>query len=212
MNLYPIHLNLEGRRCLLVGGGKVAERKAEALKEAGASVFIVSPTVTPALAALAERAEIEWHKGRYGARHLDGVFLVIACTDNRGVNMTVTREALEHNLLTLCADAPEAGSFVSPSAVRRGDLLLTISTGGSSPTLAAVVRDQIEADFGPEWAEMTEIIGTMREIVKTNPTETERKTAVRRALDDPEAQALLRDGRRLEAETRIRECLSLSSA
>ena len=212
MNLYPIHLNLAGRRCLLVGGGKVAERKTAGLKEAGASIVLVSPTATPTLQALAEQGEIEWLRERYGTRHLDGVFLVMACTDNRGVNAAVTRDAQAKNLPVLCADAPGAGSFVSPTTIRRGDLLLTVSTGGSSPTLASVLRERLEAEFGPEWAEMTEIIGAMREIVKTNPTEAERKAAIRCALGDAEAQALLHDGKRLEAETRIRECLSSSSA
>ena len=211
MDLYPIHLNLQGRRCLLVGGGAVAARKAAGLRAVGADILLVSPEAAPALQAMAQDHEIEWRREVYGTGHLDGVFLVMACTDNRAANAAVTCEALARNLLVLCADDPGAGSFVSPAVVRRGDLLLTVSTGGAGPTLAAVLRERLEAEFGPEWAEMAQIIGAMREIVKTNPAEAGRKAAIRRVLDDAEVHDLLRAGKRLEAETRIQICLSSSS-
>ena len=211
MDLYPIHLNLQGRRCLLVGGGAVAARKAAGLVAAGAEIVLVSPAAAPALEAMAQAGEVEWRREVYGTGHLDGVFLVMACTDDRAVNAAVTREASARNLLVLCADDPSAGSFVSPATVRRGDLLLTVSTGGAGPTLAAVLRERLEAEFGPEWAEMAEVIGAMRETVKTNPGEAARKAAVRRVLDDATVRDLLRAGERLEAETRIRRCLSSSS-
>ena len=212
MHLYPIHLNLQNRRCLIVGGGQVAQRKAAGLQDAGALVVVAAPEATPLLQEWAAQSKIEWLQEAYGTRHLDGVFLVIACTDSREVNDEVTREATERNLLTLCADDPEAGNFVSPSVVRRGELLLTVSTSGGSPTLAAVLRERLETEFGPEWAELTEILGAMREFVKTHSTEAGRKAAVQRALGDEEARKLLLAGKRLEAEIRIRECLSSSSA
>ncbi len=211
MDLYPIHLNLQNRRCLIVGGGIVAARKAAGLRAAGAEVLLVSPDATPALQAMAQAGEIKWRRELYGTGQLDGVFLVMACTDDRAVNAAVTHEANERNLLVLCADDPDAGSFVSPATVRRGDLLLTVSASGAGPTLAAVLRERLEAEFGPEWAEMVEIMGELREIVKTNPDEAGRKAAVRRVLDDAQTHELLRAGRRLEAETRIRQCLSSSS-
>lgn len=211
MDLYPIHLHLQGRRCLVVGGGGVAARKVAGLRAAGADVLLVSPDAAPALQTMAERGEIAWRRELYGTACLAGVFLVMACTDSREVNAAVTREASERGLLVLCADDPGAGSFVSPATVRRGDLLLTVSTGGAGPTLAAVLRERLEAEYGPEWAEMVEIVGSMRESVKTNPGEAGRKAAVRRVLDDAPILELLRAGERLEAETRIRQCLSSSS-
>lgn len=211
MDLYPIHLHLQGRRCLVVGGGGVAARKVAGLRAAGADVLLVSPDAAPALQTMAEGGEVEWRREVYGTRHLAGVFLVMACTDNREVNAAVTREASEQDLLVLCADDPGAGSFVSPATVRRGDLLLTASTGGAEPTLAAVLRERLEADFGPEWGELVEMFVAMRELVKKNPDEAGRKAAVRRVLDDAQVHELLRTGKRLEAETRIRQCLSSSS-
>ncbi len=211
MGLYPISLNLEGRLCLVVGGGKVAERKIKALRAAGASVRLVSPDATPNLQAMAEGGKIDWRRDAFdagGTGTLDGVFLVLACTNNREVNAELTRNAQAHGLLVLCADDPEAGNFVSAAQVTRGDLILTVSTGGGSPTLAAVLRERLETEFGPEWAQMVEIIGRQREFVKTNSDEAARKAAVRRVLDDPEVRRLLIDGNVLEAEAQIHACLS----
>ena len=208
MNLYPVNLNVQGRVGLLVGGGAVAERKAAGLTAAGASVVVVSPTVTPGLQARAEAGEVVWRAEAYGTGHLDGVFLVLACTDSREVNAQVVREASERGLLVLCADDPQAGSFVSPTVIRRGPLTLTVSTEGGSPTLSAVVREKLEAEFRPEWGPLTRLIAEMREIVKTNSTEAARKAAVRRALDDGETHRLLLAGREEEAKARIRVCLS----
>ncbi len=208
MNLYPVNLNVQGRVFLVVGGGAVAERKAAGLLAAGASVLVVSPTLTPGLLAQSEAGEISWQAEAYGTGHLDGVFLVLACTDSREVNAQVVRDASERGLLVLCADDPQAGSFVSPTVIRRGPLTLTVSTEGGSPTLSAVVREKLEAEFGPEWGPLALLVTQMREIVKTNPTEAARKAAVRRALDDRETHRLLLEGREEEAEARIRVCLS----
>ncbi len=214
MRLYPISLNLTNRLCLVVGGGKVAERKIKALLAHGALVRLISPDATEALQVLAASGKIEWRREAYtagGTEVMGGVFLVMACTDNRAVNAEVTRNAQAQSLLVLCADDPDAGNFVSPAQITRGDLALTVSTGGSSPTLAAVLRERLEAEFGPEWTQLVEIIGRQREAIKAIRDETKRKAAVRRVLNDKEFHALLLDGKHLEAEARIQTCLSLSS-
>ena len=211
MRLYPIQLNLAGRTCVVVGGGRVAERKVSPLRAAGASVRLVSPEATLALQSMAEKCEIELRREAYRPEHLAGAFLVLACTDRREVNAQVTKDAQERHVMVLCADDPDAGDFVSPTQITRGDLTLTVSTGGNSPTLAAVLRERLESEFGPEWGALTEIVGRMREIVKTNPDEAGRRAAVRRVIEDAEVHALLRAGDTLEAEARARECLSSSS-
>ncbi len=211
MSLYPISLNLENRLCLVVGGGKVAERKIKALLKAGARVRLLSPDATPYLQMLAADGKLDWRQESYdasGTGTLDGVFLVMACTDNRAVNAEVTRNAQAQQLLTLCADDPDAGNFVSAAQITRGDLVLTVSTGGGSPTLAAVLRERLEAEFGSEWAELVELISQQREFVKTNSDEAARKAAIRRVLDNAEIRTLLIAGNNLEAEALIRTCLS----
>ena len=211
MSLYPISLNLANRQCLVVGGGRVAERKIKALLKAGGSVRLVSPNATDSLKAMAADGKIEWQQGTYdtnGTDTLDGVFLVMACTNNRAVNAEVTRNAQAQQLLVLCADDPEAGNFQSAAQITRGDLVLTVVTGGGSPTLAAVLRERLEAEFGPEWAELVKIISRQREFVKTNSEEAARKAAIGRVLDDGEIRRLLLAGDLEEAEARIRTCLS----
>ncbi len=199
---------------MVVGGGKVAERKIKSLLAHGALVRVVSPDATDALQALAEDGRIDWRRERYPAggtgAHGD-VFLTMACTDDRAVNAAVTRDAQARQGLALCADDPDAGNFASLAQITRGDLSLTVSTGGGSPTLAAVLRERLEAEFGPEWSELTALIGRHRNTLKAIRSEAERKAAVRRVLDDPEVHALLLDGKHLEAEARIRQCLFLSS-
>ena len=214
MNPYPISVNLEGRVCLVVGGGKVAERKIKSLLAHGALVRLIAPEATETLQALGASGKIDWRREKYaagGTSTLAGVFLVMACTDNRMVNAEVTRSALAHNLLVLCADDPNAGNFVSPAQVTRGDLVLTVSTSGGSPTLSAVLRERLETEFGPEWRELVALIGRQREAIKAITGEAERKAAVRRVLDDAEVHALLLGGKSLEAEARIQTCLFLSS-
>jgi precorrin-2 dehydrogenase/sirohydrochlorin ferrochelatase len=209
--LYPLHLQLRNRRCLIIGGGPVAERKAAGLGQAGGAVAVVSPRCTPTLHASAQSGEIEWLQESYQDKQLSGAFLVFACTDDRAVNAQVLRDAQARGLLTLVADDPETGDFVSPTVVRRGDLLLTASTQGNSPTLTAVIRERLEAEFGPEWAELTALIGDARGLLQNNRDEAARKAAVRRVLDDAQVRRLIQDGRQLEAGARVRECLSSSS-
>ncbi len=211
MSLYPVSLDLNNRLCLVVGGGKVAERKIKALLKAGASVRLVSPDATPHLQMLATDGKLDWQREAYAANGTDtlgGVFLVMACTDSRAVNVEVTRNAQAQQLLVLCADDPDAGNFQSAAQITRGDLVLTVSTGGGSPTLAAVLRERLEAEFEPEWAQMVEVISKQREFVKTNSDEAARKAAMRRVLDDAEIRRLLLAGDLVEAEARIRICLS----
>ena len=192
----------------------MAERKVQSLLADGASVRLVSPEATNALQALAAEGTIDWRRERYPAggtgAHGD-VFLTMACTDNHAVNTAVTEDAQARQGLVLCADNPDAGNFASLAQITRGELSITVSTSGGSPTLAAVLRERLEAQFGPEWAELTALISRQRDTLKAIKSEAERKAAVRRVLDDPEVHALLLSGRHSEAEARIRKCLFLSS-
>lgn len=199
---------------MVVGGGKVAERKIHSLLMHGAQVRLVSPEATETLQTLAADGRIDWRREAYtagGTGALDDVFLTMACTDNRAVNAAVTEDAQARQRLVLCADDPDAGNFSSLAQITRGELSLTVSTSGGSPTLAAVLRERLEAGFGPEWAELTALISRQRDQIKAIQNEAERKAAVRRVLDDEQVHALLLDGRHLEAEARIRQCLFLSS-
>ncbi|MEO7715787.1 MAG: bifunctional precorrin-2 dehydrogenase/sirohydrochlorin ferrochelatase [Capsulimonas sp.] len=209
MKFYPIQVDLSGKRCVVVGGGAVAERKVAALREYGVMVCVVAPEVTEELRALAETSSVTWMESVYQPEHLDGAFLVIAATDNREVNAAVVRDAQERNTLVCAADRFADGNFVSPSTVVRGDLMLTVSTSGQSPTLAAVLRERLMDEFGEEWAGYAQLFGALRQDLKAHgATEPMRKSMTRRVLDDPEIRALVCDGKLLEAEAQARQCLS----
>ncbi len=156
--LYPVFLDLEGRRCVVVGGGEVANRKARKLLQARAKVVVISPEVKPELAGMA--AEVRRRTYREG--DLESAFLVFAATDAREVNAAVAREARERGIPVNVADEPSEGDFALPSTLRRGRLQVAVSTGGASPTLARRIRRELESVFGSEWAGVVEELGRAR--------------------------------------------------
>ncbi|MEK7848331.1 MAG: bifunctional precorrin-2 dehydrogenase/sirohydrochlorin ferrochelatase, partial [Chloroflexota bacterium] len=149
---YPVFLQLRGRLCVVVGGGEVAQRKVEALVEAGARVRVISPSLSPRLSQLAASGQVGAEPRPYATGALKGAFLAIAATDDPEANRQVVREARRRRVLLNVVDEPRACSFIMPSVVRRGELVLAISTGGLSPALSRKVREDLEAHFGAEYA------------------------------------------------------------
>lgn len=181
-NLYPIALDLRGRRCLVVGGGAVGERKVRALVDAGADVGIVAPEVTDTLSDLIHDGKAAHINMKFLPQHLDGAYLVIAATDRPEVNAEVTAAARSRRLLVNRADDSEFTSdFVTMATVRRGDLLLALTTGGAGPAVAARLRRELEAQFGPEWEPYLNLLREMRETAKQRfAREEDRAAALRR--------------------------------
>jgi precorrin-2 dehydrogenase/sirohydrochlorin ferrochelatase len=208
MKYYPVSMDLRGKRCIVVGGGRVAQRRIATLLDHGAQVRMVSPIVTDELRTLATSGKVTWVNSAYKSGHLDGAFLVVAATDLRQTNATVVADAHKLNLLVTSVDAPEEGNFISPAQVVRGDLAFTISTSGLSPTLASVLREDIEAAYGPEWAELTRIVGRVRHLLKErHASEEERRAAIRTLLSDEGVWDAIREGNLAEAEALARRCL-----
>lgn len=165
---FPLNINVEGKMAVVVGGGKVGARKCKSLLAAGARVRVISPGTAEEITALARRGEIELICREYGGKEdLAGALLVFAATDDAAVNRRICRDAEECGILACCADSPAMGNFITPAAVRRGDLLLTVSTGGKSPALAAMIRQKLEETFGEEYAEALEVLGTARQKLLT---------------------------------------------
>jgi precorrin-2 dehydrogenase/sirohydrochlorin ferrochelatase len=163
---YPVFVNLEGKRCLVVGGGEIATRKVQGLLEADARVLVVSPTLSQALSALAARAVIVHQPRPFRRDDVLGCALVIGATDQPQVNRAVCEAAREGNIWVNIVDTPEACDFIAPAIVRRGDLQVAISTGGHSPTLAKRIRMQLEQSYGPEYALLLEKLGRERERIR----------------------------------------------
>ncbi len=150
--LYPLFMDVSGRRCVVVGGGGVASRKARGLLESGARVVVVSPEVTPEI----EDMDVTVERRPYAPGDLAGCTLAFAATDSREVNAAVVREAEEHGIPVNVADRPAEGDFALPSVLRRGGLQVAVSTGGASPTLARRIRDAMEPSFAAEWESVVE--------------------------------------------------------
>ncbi len=136
---YPIYLDVKDKKCVIVGGGKVAYRKVCSLKEAGAEVVVVSPETCPEMA---NEEGLTLVKKNYDESVLDGALLVIAATDNEEVNKKVVADAKKRNIIVNVVDRPELCSFIVPSTINRGDLCISISTGGASPAVSKSVREE----------------------------------------------------------------------
>ncbi len=166
MKTYTICLTgLQQRRCVVVGGGNVAARKAAALQEAGAQVTLISPALGDDLQDAAAQEKIRWIARPYQDGDLEGAFLVIAATDDTEVNHAVYAEAEQRHILVNVVDDPEHSNFILPAQVRRGDLSITISTGGASPALARRLRERIESDFGAEYALLVQVLSELRPLL-----------------------------------------------
>ena len=196
---YPVMLDLAGRQALLVGGGDVAAQKAGPLLEAGARLRIVAPTLAARLRDRVEAGEATWEAREVRDGDVDGASIVVCATDSREVNRRVYEEASAAGVMVNVVDDPELCSFIAPSVVRRGPLLLAISTGGRSPAFAKFVRRQLETAVGEEYGRLAELAGRMRDRARAAGAGYEQRD---RAAEEvlPRLLGLLREGRDAEAE------------
>lgn len=203
---YPVNLVLDGRACLVVGGGAVARRKVEGLLACGGRVRVVAPRIDAELAALPGVAceERPWRPG-----DVDGMWLVIAATDDPAVNRAVYEAGERAGIWVNGADDPANCSFTLPSVVRRGDLQLTVSTGGRSPALATWLRRRLEGEIGPEYGTLLDLLAQEREGLKAAGRSTE-GVDWQSALDS-DMLGLIRNGDLAHARQRLLTCLSSSS-
>jgi siroheme synthase-like protein len=205
--LFPVMLDLEGRECLVVGGGIVAARKIVGLLEVGARVTVVSPVLAPAVLEIARDGRLRWWPREYAEGDVAGFALVMVATDDDGVNARVAAEARARAIWVNCADDPARCDFILPSVLRRGPLTVSVSTGGASPTVAHLVREELEALLPPDYAALTEVVADVRRGLR------ERGIALdaqrwRDALDG-ELRRLVAAGRPAEARERLQERLGV---
>jgi precorrin-2 dehydrogenase len=198
---YPVTLDLTGRRCVVIGGGAVAERKVDGLIEAGAVVTIVSPALTPRLLRLAALRHIVHTPRRYRAGDLAGFVLAFAATGAVDVNAAVAREGRRRGIWVNAADDPAHCDFILPSVLRRGELTVAVATGGTAPALARAVREQIERHLGDDVAALAGIAADVRRELRARGHAAD-GAAWRRALDAP-LRRLVAGGRRAAARRRL---------
>ncbi len=159
---YPVNLDVRGRDCLVVGGGAVGARKVRTLLECGARVTVISPETAADVDRLFDAGKIDLKRREFSPADLEGRFLVIGATDDVDLNRRISAEAKTRQMLCNIADFPEGCNFILPAVVRRGDLLIAISTSGNSPAFARTLRKQIESEYGPEYGRFLDLMGAVR--------------------------------------------------
>jgi precorrin-2 dehydrogenase/sirohydrochlorin ferrochelatase len=203
---YPVNLRLAGAPVLVVGGGRVALGKVRGLLEAGAAVHVVAPDIEDAIAALDVTCE---HRPYRRGEAAPPYRLVLTATDDRAVNQAVHDDADAAGVWVNSADDPTRCTFTLPARVRRGHLLVTVSTGGRSPALAAWLRERLDGELGAEYEVLLDVLAEARDAVRARGRSTE-GLDWQSALDSGMLD-LIRAGRLEEAKERLQACLSSSS-
>jgi precorrin-2 dehydrogenase / sirohydrochlorin ferrochelatase len=203
-------INLIDQRVVVVGGGSVAMRKVSGLLESGASVTVISPQLTPDLTNLADAGQIDWVREPFEEILLDrfpDAVLVFGATNHRQVNVKIHRAAVQRGIPCNVADVPDLCTFMVPAVITQGELLIAVSTGGSSPALARRIRQDLEKQFGPEYAEMTRVMGELRkQVLRAGSTSDENKKLFL-AIVNSEILTALRDNDRDRALAILRTIL-----
>ncbi|MBW5447840.1 bifunctional precorrin-2 dehydrogenase/sirohydrochlorin ferrochelatase [Cohnella sp. CFH 77786] len=193
---YPLLLDIEGKRCVVFGGGPVAERKIGGLLDAGARVRVVSPQLTSGLRRLADERRLEWLPKTAEASDLEGAVLAFAASGDPGANRRIAEEAKRAGIPVNVADEGETGDFICPAVLRRGRFVLAASASGAGPALASRVIRELSERYGPEYGEYAEALRRIRAVVKSYVKDPgERRRLLAAAADE----AALREGLAEEA-------------
>jgi len=169
VTFFPMMVKLEGRKCVVVGAGAVAEEKIAGLLPHLPRITVVSPEATEKIQEQSRAGTLAWKQRRFVAKDVSGALLAIAATDSPAVNAAVFRACTARGVLCNSVDDPPNCDFFYPAVVRRGALQIAISTNGRSPALASRLRRELEEQFGPEWADWIEHIGDMRSQILSEP-------------------------------------------
>ncbi len=187
---YPAFLNLKGKKTVVVGGGKIAERKILALLKAGADVTVISPEITKRIAGEKLKGRIKHISRQYGRGDSRKAFLVIAATSSQEINRRVSEDA---TCLVNVVDTPSLCNFIVPSVLQRGPLTIAVSTGGISPALSKSIRQELEKLYGPEFAEYLQLLEKIRKKAMAEIWNKEQRTNFLKSLASEEMIKMLRE-------------------
>ena len=206
--MVPLFVDLSGKACLVVGGGRVAERKIERLLDGHANVTVVAPDVTARIRELAGEGAICWHERNYRDGEAGGYFLTVAATNDRAANDQVSRDAQAAERLVNVVDAPGLSNVYAPAVVRRDDLQIAVSTSGACPALAKRLREEMEsrypAAYGPLLGRLRLFRADLRDAV-ADPSE--RKAILNRVVRSGELAKFL-EGDEAPLEDLLKQCVS----
>ncbi|MCE5315645.1 MAG: bifunctional precorrin-2 dehydrogenase/sirohydrochlorin ferrochelatase [Armatimonadota bacterium] len=204
MGYYPIVMDLTEKKCLIVGGGRVALRKAVSLIEAGAAVTVISPDIDDDLDSLDGVTNI---RREYASGDASGYALIFAATDDTRLNSEVSNEAARNGIPVNVVDDPELCTFIVPALVRRGDLMISVTTSGKSPMLSKMIRQELEEAYGPEYEAFVDLLGEVRYEVKSRYTSAVDREAAFTRLINSGIFEMLRSGRKKEARETAHRCI-----
>ena len=207
MDYLPIFLDLRGRACLVVGGGTIALRKVELLVAAGAAVRIVAPEVCAELRTLATSKRLKVLRRPYAVRDLRGAHVVIAATNRPRVNARVAADARKRTIPVNVVDVPALCSFIMPSIVDRGALVVAVSTGGASPVLARLTREKLDAFLHPDLGRLATFAGRHRAMVQRRLPDLAARIAFWEQILDGKVGKLALRGQRRAANAALRDAL-----
>ncbi|HKT89014.1 MAG TPA: bifunctional precorrin-2 dehydrogenase/sirohydrochlorin ferrochelatase [Candidatus Sulfotelmatobacter sp.] len=186
-NLFPMFLKLEGKRCVVVGAGKVGEPKIGGLLETGARVHVVALDASPAVREWAREGRIELDLRPFHPDDLNGAFLAVVATSSRSLNERIYDQAQRRGVMCNVVDVPDLCDFFYPAVVRRGDLQIAVSTAGQSPSLAQKIRQELEKQYGPGYADWVAELGQTRKLILASDLEREKKLELLHSLASREA-------------------------
>ena len=202
---YPIYLDLENKQVLVVGGGKIAQRKVETLLEYGAVVTIVSPALTPELQEMVNRNSCVWFKKEYSTEDINNAELIYSCTDQEEVNAQISADAQAAMRLINVVDDPVKCSFIVPSILKRGDLSIAVSTAGSSPIVARQIRAELENLYGDEMSDYLALLKSWRTTIKGS-LPMEKRLLFWEQVTDGTLLNLIKNGQHEEAKGMVKQC------
>jgi precorrin-2 dehydrogenase/sirohydrochlorin ferrochelatase len=207
-HLYPICLSLAGKKCLIIGGGPVAERKAASLLEYGAQIKVISPRVEKKIAEWANDDLLIWTAREFAVNDLEGSFMVFIATDDNSLNQEIAWLCRQRGILVNAVDDPPNCDFFVPSVLRRDSLAVAISTEGKSPLFAARLRRELETIITSEHGQFVNLLGQIREEVKNSSLDINQRKQILEQIVNSDILALLQAGRDEEVEERINQCMS----
>ena len=196
---YPVYLNLQGRHCVIIGGGGVAEGKIARLLESGAEIRVISPDATPGIQRMADAGAIQWEPRPYRPGDLAGAFIAIAATNLREVNRRIFDEAEARGVMLNAVDDPPNCSFIAPSIVQRGPVTVAISTGGASPALARKLRESLQESSDLAWADLANVMAAARARLRQKGLLTAIDPERWQACITPQLLAMAQNGQESEA-------------
>ena len=207
MKYYPVFLNLQGKLCVVVGGGRVAERKVQGLLRAGARVKVISPQLTTKLIKLKEQGKILGALRKFRSMDLKNAYLAIAATNDHNINEKIYQQAEGQKIPVNVVDDPKHSSFIVPSLVRKGDIILAISTSGKSPALARLLRQKLEKDIGFEYIYLGKFLGRLRTWLFSQKLDSKERQRILNLLAGERSLDLIREKKMREWETHLQSIL-----